>query len=136
MEVLRLSSALVSSKFSILSYKLTNLSQKYAQKMVIIASCNPFQEPMEKSPLCYENMFQVWYAWVWYLMPNACYMTIMTFHNWLVEYRFYLGLSLLLKLTWNKTPKVSQQRSPVLLNLYEIQTICYLKICRGFIAAR
>ena len=98
---------------------------------------------METSPLCYENILQVWYAWVWYLMPNACYMTIMIFHNWLVEYIFYLGLSLLLKLTWNKTPKVSQQvskwlcgRSPGLLNLSKIQTICYLKICRGFLAAR
>ena len=143
MGVLRLSSALVSYKFSIQSYKLTNLSQKYAQKRVIVVGCNPFQVPMRTSPLCYENMFQVWYAWVWYLMPNACYMTIISFHNWLVEYRFYLGLSLLLKLNWNKTPKVSQQvskwlcgRSPVLLNLFEIQTICYLKICRGFLAAR
>jgi len=71
MGVLRLSSALVSSKFAIQSYKLTNLSQKYAQKRVIVAGCNPFQVPMTTSPLCYENMFQVWYAWVWCLMPQC-----------------------------------------------------------------
>ena len=43
--------------------------------------------------------------------PNAWYMHVMSFQNWLVQYRVYLGLSLLLKLTWNKTPKVSQQVS-------------------------
>ena len=70
MGVLRLSLALASSKFSIQSYKLTNLSQKYAQKRVIVASCNPFQVPMTTIPLCYENIFEVWYSWVWFIMPQ------------------------------------------------------------------
>ena len=68
MGVLRLSLDLVSSKFSIQSYKLTNLSQKHAHKWVIIVGCNPFQVPMTTSHLCYENMFQVWYSWVWCLI--------------------------------------------------------------------
>ena len=107
MGVLSLSLDLVSSKFAIQSYKLTILSQNMPKKgsslLVAIHSKCQWQQVLYVMKICSK-----------YDMPecdvscsNACYMTVMSFHNRLVEYIFYLGLSLLLKLTWNKTPKVS-----------------------------
>ena len=107
MGVLRLSLDLVSSKFAIQSYKLTNLSQNMPRNgsslLVAIHSKCQWQQVIYVIKIC--SKYDIPECDV--ACPNACYMTVMSFQNWLVEYRVYLGLSSLLKLTWNKTPSVS-----------------------------
>ena len=84
-----------------------NMPRKWSSLLVAIHSKCQWQQVLYVMKICSKyDMLECDLS-----CPNACYMTVMSFHNWLVEYIFYLGLSLLLKLTWNKTPKVSQQVS-------------------------